>query len=229
MLAILLYKVAFFGDRWYNTIKFGNIMIPKKYTQKEEQQVKSKFMAKLKLRLLLIAIAAIVVTVFSQGTLAYYTTVGKATNVVTSGNIKFVIHEKTAQGTDFPKEGVYIVPGDIVSKRVTVESLCDHPFYLRVKPVYGINGSNELTAEECFGLDIDRQNWIEKDGWFYYKDIVRPGETTPAVFSEVEIIGEKVDNSYIGKTLTLTVSAQAVQSENNPADTPLEALGWPEG
>lgn len=191
--------------------------------------MKRSFMAKLKLRLLLIAIAAIVVTMFSQGTLAYYTTVGKATNVVTSGNIKFIIREKTAAGTDFPKEGVYIVPGDIVSKKVTIESVCDHPFYLRVKLVYGINGENELTAEECFGLDIDRQNWIEKDGWFYYKDIVQSGETTTAIFSEVEIIGEKVDNSYIGKTLNLTVSAQAVQSENNPADTPMDAVGWPEG
>ena len=153
--------------------------------------MKSDFMAKLKLRLLLIAVAAIVVTVFSQGTLAYYTTVGKATNVVTSGNIKFIIHEKTAEGNDFPEEGVYVVPGDVVSKRVSIENLCEHPFYLRVKPVYGINGTDELTADECFGLDIDRQNWIEKDGWFYYKDIVQPGETTPAVFTEVEIIGEK--------------------------------------
>ncbi len=191
--------------------------------------MKNGFLSKIKLRLLLIAIAAIVVTVFSQSTLAYYTTVGKATNVVTSGNIKFIIHETTAAGTEFPKEGVYIVPGDIVSKRVTIESLCDHPFYLRVKLVYGINGDNELSADECFGLDIDRENWVEQDGWFYYKEIVNPGETTPAVFSEVEIIGDKVDNSYIGKTLTLTVSAQAVQSENNPADTPLDAVGWPEG
>ena len=36
-----------------------------------------------------------------------------------------------------------------------------------------------------------------------------------------------VDNAYIGKTLSLTVSAQAVQSENNPADFPWEVSGWP--
>ena len=49
------------------------------------------------------------------------------------------------------------------------------------------------------------------------------------MFSHVEIVGSKVDNSYIGKTLTLTVKAQAVQSENNPltgTDT-FTASGWP--
>ena len=42
---------------------------------------------KAKSRLLLIALAAILATVLTQPTLAYYTTVGKATNVVTSGSI----------------------------------------------------------------------------------------------------------------------------------------------
>lgn len=68
---------------------------------------------KAKSRLLLIALAAILLTVLTQPTLAYYTTIGKATNVVTSGNISLQIHEKTADGSDFPTEGVYIIPGDI--------------------------------------------------------------------------------------------------------------------
>ena len=187
-------------------------------------------MEKMKLRLLVISLLAIVVTFFTQDTLAYYSTVGKATNVVTSGDLEFIIHEMTDQGTEFPEEGVYIIPGDIVSKKVNVENVCEHPFYLRVKMVYGID-SQELSAEECFKLNIDETNWEYVDGWYYYKDIVEPGETTPDVFSKVEIVGNKVDNSYIGKTLSLTVLAHAVQSENNPiegTDT-FTASGWPEG
>ena len=42
-------------------------------------------------------------------------------------------------------------------------------------------------------------------------------------------MGGKVDQHYIGKTLTLTVTAQAVQSQNNPAEYPWEASGWPAG
>lgn len=186
-------------------------------------------MGKIKSRLLVIAIIAMMMTYFTQGSLAYYSTVGKATNVVTSGNIQFIIHEKTDSGTEFPREGVYIVPGDVVSKQVSIESACEHPFYLRVKVVYGID-SQELSAEDCFKLNIDETHWELHDGWYYYKGIVEPGETTPNVFSHVEIVGSKVDNSYLGKTLTLSVVAHAVQSEHNPVDgtDTHKASGWPE-
>ena len=185
-------------------------------------------LGKIKMKIVVVALMATLITLMSQATLAYYSTVGKATNVVTSGNIQFIIHEMTDQGKEFPKEGVYIVPGDVVSKKVTIESACAHPFYLRVKIVYGVD-SAELTAEDCFKLNIDQTNWILHEGWYYYKDIVQPGETTPEVFSHVEIVGDKVDNSYIGKTLTLTVNAQAVQSENNPLidGNIYTASGWP--
>ena len=185
-------------------------------------------LGKIKIRLATIALIAIVISLLSYSSLAYYTTVGKATNVVTSGNIQMIIHEMTDQGTEFPQEGVYIVPGDVVSKRVTIESDCDHPFYLRVKMLYGID-SAELTAEDCFKLNINEEDWQFHDGWYYYKEIVQPGKTTSQVFSHVEIVGAKVDKTYIGKTLTLTVRAQAVQSQNNPIKdgNTYTASGWP--
>ena len=185
---------------------------------------------KIKLKIAILAIVAIAVSFVMQGTLAYYTATGTATNVVTSGNIRFIIHETTDQGTEFPREGVYVMPGDIVSKKVTIESDCEHPFYLRVKMVYGI-GSEELSSEDCFKLNINEENWIyHEDGWYYYNGIVEPGVTTPHVFSHVEMVGSKINNSYLGKTLTLTVDAQAVQSENNPVENGeyYNAFGWPE-
>ena len=183
---------------------------------------------KIRLKLMVIALIAIAFTFITQTSLAYYTTTGKVTNVVTSGDIRLLIHEMTDQGTEFPRDGVYVVPGDVVSKQVSIENDCTHPFYLRVKIVYGID-SQELSSEDCFKLNINEQNWILHDGWYYYNGIVQPDETTPNVFSHVEIIGSKVDNSYIGKTLTLSVIAQAVQSENNPlADGNVyTAQGWP--
>ena len=185
-------------------------------------------MGKIKLRITVITLIAMLMTMMSQGTLAYYSTVGKATNVVTSGNIQFIIHEKTDAGTEFPKEGVYIIPGDIVSKRVSIESDCEHPFYLRVKIVYGIN-SQELSADDCFKLNINEEYWQLHDGWYYYKGVVEPGQTTPYVFSHVEIVGSQVSTEYIGKTLTLSVVAHAVQSENNPVEgtDTFNAFGWP--
>lgn len=183
---------------------------------------------RMKLKLCAIALFAIAATFCMQGTFAFYSTTGVATNVVTTGGIEMAIRETTDGGNPFPKEGVYIMPGDIVSKRVTVESLCSHPFYLRVKPVYGID-SEALSSEDCFKLNVNDENWQLHEGWYYYTTAVLPGETTPEVFSHVEIVGDKVDTGYIGHTLTLTVVAQAVQSEHNPlTDGKVwTASGWP--
>ncbi len=186
-------------------------------------------LGKIKIRIAVVALIAAMMTFISTSTLAYYSAVGKATNVVTSGNIQFIIHETTDAGTAFPKEGVYIVPGDIVSKQVSIESDCEYPFYLRVKIVYGVD-SQELSAENCFKLNINEEHWALHDDWYYYTGIVNPGETTPNVFSHVEMVGATIDNRYIGKTLTLTVKAQAVQSENNPITdgNTFTASGWPQ-
>lgn len=193
---------------------------------KHHKNTKGGHPMKARSRLLLIALAAILLTVLTQPTLAYYTVVGKATNVVTSGGVQLQIHEKTADGSDFPEEGVYVIPGDIVSKRVSVENVCDHPFYLRMKLVNG-SDNEALTPDECLKLNIDTQNWTCVDGYYYYNAILQPGETTTELFTQVEIVGSKVDRYHGGSTLSVTVNAYAVQSENNPAEHPWDAAGWP--
>lgn len=187
-------------------------------------------LTKIKLKFLSIALVAIVMTFVTQGTLAYYTVAATATNVVTMNGLELKIHETTDQGTPFPTEGIYIMPGDVVSKRVTIENVCDEPFYLRVKMVYGVD-SQPLENKYCFALNIDSENWKLIDGWYYYKETLLPGKTTPEVFTKVEIVGNQVDNRYLGKILSITVVAQAVQSEHNPIinnDTST-ASGWPIG
>ncbi len=184
-------------------------------------------MKKIKIQLAVISVAAIVVTFFSQGTLAYYSTVGTATNVVTSGEIQLIIHETTGDGAPFPKDGVYVLPGQLISKRVTVENDCTHPFYLRVKLVNSVD-SQEISAEECFDITLNEKDWtLREDGYIYYNSVLNPKDITKPVFTEVRIVGEKVDNDYLGKTLSLTVNAYAVQEENNPAENPWDAVGWP--
>ena len=84
-----------------------------------------------------------------------------------------------------------------------------------------------LTPDECLKLDIDTANWTLKDGYYYYNRILQPGEITETLFTQVEIVGSKVDQTHGGSTLSLTVNAYAVQSENNPADFPWDASGWP--
>lgn len=180
-----------------------------------------------KMKLLLVAIAAIVATWLTQPTLAYYTMIGTATNVVTSGDITLMIHEKTADGQDFPSEGVYVMPGDIVSKIVTIENVCGHPFYLRVR-LHSSATNDALSPEACLAMDLNTEHWtLHSDGYVYYNAILQPGEITEPVFTQVEIVGQYVTQEHVGTTLALTVKAQAVQSEHNPAERPWEAGGWP--
>ena len=181
---------------------------------------------KAKARLLLIALAAILVTVLTQPSLAYYTKLGVATNVITTDGVQLKIIEKTADGSDFPAEGVSVIPGDIVSKRVSVANVCNQPFYLRLKLVS--SSTNEtLTPEECLKMDIDTVHWTYVDGYYYYNEILSPAETTPALFTQVEIVGDKVDRTHAASVLRLVVNAYAVQSANNPAEHPWDASGWP--
>lgn len=182
-------------------------------------------MKKLRLRVLIVSLALILSTYYSQETLAYYTASGVATNIVTSGSIRLKIHEETADGTAFPENGMYVEPGDVISKRVTVENVCTQPFHLRVKLINGVEQS-ELSAADVFDIDINTADWtVHEDGYIYYNSILQPGEFTTPVFTEVGIVGRE---QYRGETLTLTVTAHATQSKNNPAENPWEAAGWPE-
>ena len=74
-------------------------------------------------------------------------------------------------------------------------------------------------------LDIDTTKWTEKDGWYYYNEMLQPGDTTPPLFTAVSF-SENMPNLYQEATAKIDVKAQAVQAANN-GDTVLEAAGWP--
>ena len=177
-----------------------------------------------KILISLIALAAAVVTLLTQPSLAYYSVLGEATNVITSGEITCKIIEKMGEG-DFPEGGVYVEPGSIISKKVSVKNTGGNPFWLRVKLKNAIDGST-LSAD-ILELDINHTDWTDgKDGYYYYNKIVEPGVETEKLFTQVKIVGS-ADSGYLGKTLKLTVCAYAVQSQNNNASSPLEVAGWP--
>ena len=171
-----------------------------------------------------IALAAVLVTLLTQPTLAYYSVLGEATNVVTSGDIKCKIIEKMGEG-DFPKEGVFVLPGSIVSKKVSVKNIGGNPFWLRVKLKNSID--DETLSADVLELDINSKDWIDgHDGYYYYNKPVQAGVETEKLFTQVKVIGS-ADNRYRGKTIKLTVCAYAVQSVHNEASSPLEVAGWP--
>ena len=111
---------------------------------------------------------------------------------------------------------------------VTVENTCAQPFYLRIRLTNGIEGPQE-PVENVFAFETNTADWtLREDGCYYYNKVLEPGQRTTPLFKEVEMVWEQMHGRFFGQTLTLTVTAEAVQSKNNPVDHPWEAQGWPE-
>lgn len=180
----------------------------------------------MKKKILLLCLILALLSMASAGTYAYYNKSVIATNTVTTGSVDMIIHETGADGAPYPTDPVVILPGDVVSKVVKVENSGNQPMYLRVKLTPGVNDP-ALSAQDCIRMDINHTDWTARDGYYYYNKTLNPGEITPALFTEVTFVGEKVTNAYLGKLFSLDVAAFAVQSVHN-GETPLEAEGWPE-
>lgn len=75
------------------------------------------------------------------------------------------------------------------------------------------------------GADAQHHRLDGKDGYYYYKEALKPGEVTAPIFTAVTFKPE-MGNEYQNATATVDVSAQAVQTANN-GDTVMDAKGWP--
>lgn len=181
----------------------------------------------MKIKILLLCLIIVLFSMVSVGTYAYYTKSVVATNTVTSGSVDIIIHETDGNGEPYPTEPVVILPGDVVNKVVTVENSGNQPLYLRVRLIPGVNDP-ALSAHDCIHMDINDTDWTEQDGYYYYNRALNPGETTPALFTKVTFVGDKVTNAYLGKMFSLDVAASAVQSVHN-GESALEAQGWSDG
>ena len=180
----------------------------------------------MKRKILLLCLVVALLSVASVGTYAYYTMAETAGNVITTGSLTFDLLETTADGSPYPSEPVTILPGDVVSKVVTVKNTGTHPMYLRIKLTPGINDA-ALTVDNCISIDINDEDWTLREGYYYYNRALEAAQTTEPLFTEVTFVGEEMDNAYLGKLFSLDVDVFAVQSEHNGA-TALEAQGWPE-
>ncbi len=176
------------------------------------------------------AVIVIVAALLATGSYAFFTHEDTARNVITTGSVDFEIHERMQEGgefKDFPAEGVEFMPGDTISKIVTVQNISNHPIYLRVKLTKSIVDNDKLDAENCLSMDINEQAWtLGNDGYYYYNEPVAAKAETEALFTKVFVDGWNVDNRYLGEKFSLKIDASAVQSENNGANV-MEAAGWP--
>ncbi len=186
----------------------------------------------MKKKLLAMALVLIIGAFAVGGTLAYFTEEETARNVITTGAIDITLIEQTkgedGKLTDYPTEEVEAMPGSVISKIVTVRNE-EAEAWIRAKAVVTVKKGETVMqyAPEMIRIDYDTTKWTEKDGWYYYNESVKPGKTTEALFTTVTFDGETMGNEYMDTTVTIDVTAGAVQTANN-GTTALEAKGWTE-
>lgn len=198
----------------------------------------------MKRKLLILSVLLICAATVTVGTLAFFTAEDTAHNVITSGGVNIRLVEKTKgeDGVliDFPDGGLTgIMPGTEASKIVSVQNTGASEAWIRVTmelEILSADGNplpNELQVDGMTVAAVTpnvEQDWLDGgDGYYYYRYPVAPEDST-ANFLETVRFAPEMGNEYQDCTVLLTVSAQAVQTANNPipADGDVrDVTGWP--
>ena len=218
----------------------------------------------MKKRIFSLAVVIICLAILASGTLAYFTTEDTARNVITSGNLSIKLVEgydddgnPLTAPKDFPEEGLFgIMPDTSASKIVSVMNTGESKAWIRVWVNVGISEDGDpitnptiknlpLTITNAAGeeidvvtLDFNLTDWTQgEDGYYYYNSPIDPEEETEPLFKEVAF-AEEMGNEYQGCKVIIDVSAEAVQTANNPklgegktlddVNVLTDVQGWPE-
>ena len=107
---------------------------------------------------------------------AYLVAQDKADNEFTVGNNTSTILE------DY-QEVQELSPGDSIKKSVNVANTGRNSCYVRVLSLL-----SEKDAEQYARINYNLKDWeLAEDGYYYYRDVVKPGESTAELFSQVDI------------------------------------------
>ena len=189
---------------------------------------------RLKKRFFACAILAILLSLISQVTFAYFTAEETVYNQIQMGKIDIQLNEYqdvNGQLKPMPSSPIKVMPASVISKIVTVTSL-ENDAYIRVKCEIILKDAEgkimDLSSEkisELVKLDLDDKNWKFVDGWWYYLNSVKGGAATAPLFTTVTF-EPSMGNEFQGSTAVLNLVAQATQKANNGTDA-LTAAGWP--
>lgn len=181
----------------------------------------------MKRKLLILSVVVICLASLAAGTLAYFNKEDTVHNVITTGGIDIKINEWADEEKKTPFEDLDgIMPGQTETKIVEIENIGASAAYIAVKVEKSItlNNGEKAANTDAVSIDINTTYWTEKDGYYYYKTAVQPGDITEPLFTTVSF-DKTMGNEYQKCTVTIDVNAYAVQSANNGTD-PTAAKGW---
>lgn len=182
----------------------------------------------MKRKLLILSVLAICIATLAAGTLAYFTSEGKAHNVITTGGVEIAVQEWADENKQTPFEDLEgIMPGMTVTKIAEIKNTGASDAWVRVKVEKSIKLQGEGTPDTALvELNLNLTDWtLGEDGYLYYNKALKPSEVTEPLFTAVTF-NVTMGNEYQNATATVDVAAQAVQTANN-GDTVMDAKGWP--
>lgn len=182
----------------------------------------------MKRKILILSVLAICIATLAAGTLAYFTSEGKAHNVITTGGVEITVQEWADEEKQTPFEDVTgIMPGMTVTKIAEIRNTGASDAWIRVLITKNIQLADDGTPNtDLLELNLNLTDWtLGEDGYLYYNKALKPGEVTEPIFTAVTFKPD-MGNEYQNATATVDVSAQAVQTANN-GDTVMAAKGWP--
>lgn len=190
----------------------------------------------MKKKIFLIATIVALFAIVTSGTFAYFTGEETAHNIITSGGAGVGLLRKTElpDGTleSAPETDITgVMPGMVISKIISVENQGDIDAWVRLRvesyitakngeklPNYLDDGSPVMYYEIS-------SSWIEKDGYYYYDGLLKPGMTSDNFIEEVHF-NMNMGNEYQECTAKLLIYTEALQAANNGTSA-LTASGWP--
>ena len=177
-------------------VRYG---IMQKYNKKEMMRLRNRERkreaAALCLLILLLVVSGLAVGIGS----AYFSDTEMRKNEITVGNSELEIIEKFE-----PPEQVN--PGDTIIKKVRIQNTGKSESFIRCRLF--LDNEDILPYLK---LKLDEISWArEKDGYYYFKKSLLPGELTSELLGQVEIAGDTPE-SLLEKGFVLNVYAESYQ------------------
>ena len=108
----------------------------------------------------------------------------RTTNIISVG-------ELSGDLIDIYEQEAVVMPGDRVSKVVSVKNSGTSDGLVRVRLESVWTDSGEETADGQFTFDVNKENWLfdADTGYYYYLGVLAPGATTEPLLNSFSVSG----------------------------------------
>lgn len=182
---------------------------------------------------LALSLALAAMAFLSALTLAYYTPEDTARSAITASGVSIeLVETRLNDGVEeaYPLSAVSgVLPSAELSKIARVKNL-EEPAWIRAQIIITVRaGNGEALPADGISLDVDEARWLPGgDGYYYYYEALSRGAQSTPIFTTLRF-SPTLGNEYQNSSVTVKVTAEAVQRANNPIPADggvMDIPGW---